>query len=125
MRSKAPLVIIEQLVMLLVFALSAAICVQIFALSERLSVQYEAEDRAVVEAECIAEEIKISGLSENETFYFDHDWNAVSEGDGEVYRVEVVLSESGSRFLGEGTITVYDQRGQQLCELPVAWQEDV
>lgn len=34
MRSKAPLVLMEQLVMVLVFALAAALCVQVFVLSD-------------------------------------------------------------------------------------------
>ena len=127
MRSKAPLVIIEQLVMLLVFALSAAICVQVFSLSDQLSVKYEAEDQAVLKAECMAEEIKVSGLSDNKIVYFDSDWKelSVQEGAGATYKAEAVPAESGSPLLGRATITVYGQKGQTLCVLPVAWQEDI
>ena len=37
MHSKAPLALMEQIIMLLVFALSAALCLQVFALSGRIS----------------------------------------------------------------------------------------
>ena len=47
MKSRAPLVMMEQLVMVLVFALAAAVCVRIFALSDRLSLENETRDRAV------------------------------------------------------------------------------
>ena len=37
MKSKAPLALMEQMVMLLVFALAAALCLQAFVQSDRLS----------------------------------------------------------------------------------------
>ena len=45
MRSKAPLVMMEQMVMLLVFALAAALCLQAFVKSDQLSQQGEVRDR--------------------------------------------------------------------------------
>lgn len=61
MRSKAPLVLMEQLVMLLVFALAAAVCIRAFALSERIAEDNAALDRAVQEAERAAELWKSGG----------------------------------------------------------------
>ena len=58
MRSKAPLVLMEQLVMVLVFALAAALCVQVFVLSDQTSRSHEARDRAVVAAQNAAENLK-------------------------------------------------------------------
>ena len=58
MRSKAPLALMEQLVMVLVFALAAALCVQAFVLSDQTSRRNEARDRAVLEAQNAAEELK-------------------------------------------------------------------
>ena len=48
MRSKAPLAMMEQMVMVLVFALAAALCLQAFVKSDRMSKEMEARDRAVV-----------------------------------------------------------------------------
>ena len=50
MRSKAPLILMEQMVMLLVFALAAALCLQAFVKSDALSSRGEARDRALLEA---------------------------------------------------------------------------
>ena len=48
MRSKAPLALMEQLVMVLVFALAAALCVQVFGLSGQTSRWNDSRDRALV-----------------------------------------------------------------------------
>ena len=61
MRSKAPLALLEQLVMLLVFALAAALCVRAFALAEQNSKWNEARDRAVLETQNAAEILKHRG----------------------------------------------------------------
>ena len=47
MRSKAPLVMMEQMVMLLVFALAAALCLQAFVQSDLLSKDIASRDRAI------------------------------------------------------------------------------
>ena len=47
MKSKAPLLLMEQMVMLLVFALAAALCLQAFVKSDGLSRRSEARDRAM------------------------------------------------------------------------------
>ena len=41
MKSKAPLMLMEQMIMLLVFALAAALCLQAFVKSEQLSSRSE------------------------------------------------------------------------------------
>ena len=48
MKSKAPLLLMEQMVMLLVFALAAALCLQAFVRSEAMSRESEARDHAAV-----------------------------------------------------------------------------
>jgi len=61
MRSKAPLLLMEQLIMVLVFALAAAVCVQAFVLSDRISRRSAARDQAVIAAESMAEQWKACG----------------------------------------------------------------
>ena len=58
MRNKAPLALMEQLMMVLVFALAAALCLQVFIFSDRASRRKEAVNRAVLEAQNAAEELK-------------------------------------------------------------------
>ena len=61
MRSKAPLTLMEQVLMILVFALAAALCVQVFVFSGQSSRRNEARDRAVLEAQNAAETLKSVG----------------------------------------------------------------
>lgn len=63
MRSKAPLVLIEQMIMLLVFALAAALCLQAFVKADGISMQGENRSYAVVAAQNAAEVIRHSGGS--------------------------------------------------------------
>ncbi len=58
MKSKAPLVLMEQMVMLLVFALASALCLQAFVKSDDLSQRSAARDRAAVEAQNAAETLR-------------------------------------------------------------------
>ncbi len=61
MRSKAPLILMEQMVMLLVFALAAALCLQAFVKSDELSARGEARDRAAVLCQTAAETVRHYG----------------------------------------------------------------
>ena len=86
MKSRAPLALMEQIVMVLVFALAAAICLQAFVASGKLSRQAEERGRAVVEAQNMAEALKYDGCvsylrerngnTGTEVFY-NADWEAV------------------------------------------------
>ena len=58
MKSKAPLPLMEQLIMVLVFALTAALCLQGFSLADRFSNHQEAQAKAVVMAQNAAEMLK-------------------------------------------------------------------
>ncbi len=72
MRSRTPLVLMEQLVMVLVFALSAAFCLRIFVLSDRISRENEATTHAALLAQNTAELLKGRGSS----------WEQVLEAQG-------------------------------------------
>ena len=50
MRSKAPLALMEQVVMVLVFALATALCLQVFVFSNQVSKRNAAIDHAVLDA---------------------------------------------------------------------------
>ena len=135
MKSKAPLVLMEQLVMVLVFALSAAVCLQVFALSGRLSRTCEARDRAAVMAQNAAETLKACGGDYDEaaqrlggcwdgqtwTVGYDANWDR-TEGEA-VYCLSVTPGESGQKLLGMAEIAVYDGDEGELFSLYTAWQE--
>ena len=58
MKSKAPLVMMEQIVMVLIFALAAALCLQTFVLSGKISKNTEELNRASIETQNVAESLK-------------------------------------------------------------------
>jgi hypothetical protein len=135
----------EQLVMVLVFALAAALCVQVFVLSDQTSRRYEARDRAVLEAQNAAELLKSStgDMAERETeaarqlggnyeqgilrVDYNENWEPVTEGDG-AYRLTVQgeaaevpeLSMAVVRVTSGGAL---ENEPEVLFELEVAWQE--
>ena len=58
MRSKAPLALMEQMIMVLVFALAAALCLRAFVLSDSMSIENERRDNGVLLAQNAAEVYK-------------------------------------------------------------------
>ena len=62
MKSKSPLVMLEQLIMILVFALAAALCLQAFALADSQSKTTIVRDAAIIEVQQAAEALAV-GLS--------------------------------------------------------------
>ena len=114
MKSKAPLMLMEQMVMLLVFALAAALCLQAFVKADEISKQAEARDRAVLLCQTVAEELKESGEKDqlvlsamaarldadvvfpNESFIlcYDQDWQRTSAENEIVYMLGVSAMDS-------------------------------
>lgn len=147
MKSKAPLVMMEQMVMILVFALAAALCLQAFVLSDSISQENQRRDQAALLCQNLAEECKALGygqtdshplLTEGETadgpglslvvlsgpastFYYDENGQPTEEPG--LYRLEAVWLPSEYAALNRGQITAYDQEsGKELFSLEFAWQ---
>ena len=149
MRSKAPLALMEQLVMVLVFALAAALCLQVFVLSNQTSRRSAAIDRAVLECQNAAETLKATGLDMAEAqkvlmvqmggtmsqgllqVCYDEDWNRLP---GNTDNCAYVLDVQGVRAEVEGLMKAHIRvaavedisvggSGESLFELTVAWQE--
>ena len=134
MRSKAPLVMMEQLVMVLVFALTAALCVQVFVLSEKLSVKTSATDKASMMAQNVAERIKNDNPKEFLkasdavpvgqgiwVMYFNETWN-VSGEESATYYMEIQMEEE-TVYLWQIRIMVFTKDGMELFSIPVASQK--
>ena len=132
MRSKAPLALMEQVVMVLVFALAAVLCLKVFVFAEQMSLRNEAVDRAVAEARNAAEALKGENLEYFETMgaeqdgnggfviWYHEDWTAAESGSG-AYRLEVSRSRQ-DEFLWSGEAAVFTADGEALFRLPVAGQ---
>ena len=148
MKSKAPLLLMEQMVMLVVFALAAALCVQAFVRSDASSRRNEVRDKSVVLCQNAAELIQHSGdveaaqsqlhgeVYENNGVYhafYDEDMNYLNSIPGcgtgmpeAVYRLEVTPEDTGVGGLGRARIEVLSIRdGSSIFAIEVAWQEEV
>ena len=137
MRSKAPLALMEQTIMVLVFALAAALCLRVFVWSNAQSLQARNRDQAALLCQSAAEAVRHAGSLEaaKDRFgmewgqdstlllYYDKDWNPVSGLDGAycmTVQREPDLEEPG---LGRASVRVSEAEGETLFELPIAWQE--
>lgn len=140
MKSKAPLLLMEQMVMLLVFALAAALCLQAFVKSDGLSDRSERRDRAITAAQTAAETVRhcrgdmsqVAALLGTDSYtdtsvmvVYDRDWNLA--GDTMRYMLGVALQDSGVDGLGTAQVWVRDEAfwgdEAELLRFDVTWQE--
>ena len=145
-KSKAPLVMLEQMVMLLVFALAAALCLQAFVLSDASSRKSEARDRAALLCQSMAEEMRLNGGSapeaatavlgdgwQCETGLFiiplNEDMTAYTESgfpyEEAPYRLEVYAPSYQASGLDGADIHVMTPDRETLFSLEVMWQVEV
>ena len=137
MRTKSPLALMEQLVMVLVFALAAALCLQVFVLADKTSRHNADVDNAVLLAQNTAETLKAYGGVEEAkeatggeirqmmwSAYYDEDLNLVPDQASACYVVDTLPGNSGVEGLGQAYIEVFRQDGNRgLFSITVAWQE--
>ena len=123
MKNRAFLPLIEQIVMIVVFAIISAVCLKGFAVARYISVETERKDNAVILAQNTAEMLKTRKDLTNETItYYGKDLKQTE--DTPEYTVVSKAIENGDPLLGEATVQVF--HGQELLfELAVGWQEDV
>ena len=137
MKSKAPLMLMEQMIMLLVFALAAALCMQAFVKSDSLSKGSEARDSAVLAVQSAAEALRYSQgdfaqaaeILETEQYDQDslqvdytEDWTPAE--DTMRYTLGAGRADSGQPGLGKATVWVRDEAADtELFRIEVAWQE--
>lgn len=142
MKSKASLTLMEQTVMVLVFALAAAVCMQAFVKADHISVRSEEKGYAALAAQDAAELLKhsggnmghalsqaaelLDGTYEQGILYLDYDadWNPTKQ-DG-VYRLTatgVPVEEPGLRKALVQVVTEDTEDLELLFELEVAWLE--
>ena len=137
MRSKTPLALMEQVVMVLVFALAAALCLKVFVFSNQMSQRNETVDHAVLLAQNTAETIKACGGVEEArdalggdirqtlwSAYYNEDLTPAEDADTACYHVDVLPQNSGVEGLGQAHIEVFlRNESEGLFALSVAWQE--
>ena len=112
MKSKASLVLMEQLVMLLVFALAAAFCLQAFVRADAISRQTARRDEAVLIAQSAAEILRATGDPEL----------AKKEAESSGYQLVIEKEMAQVQGLCQATVMVYDQN-EAVFSLRTGWQE--
>lgn len=146
-RSKTSLLLMEQLVTLLIFALAAAVCLQVFVKADGLSRDMEARDKAAVICQNAAETVQYCGgdleaaLTQmsgapagwRDGFGYFESYDADGEplpGDGTrrsaSYTLRAQAVDSGVPGLGKAKITYYQWNHgtmEELFSLETAWQE--
>ena len=133
MRNKAPLAIIEQVLMLLVFALATVLCLKAFVWADTRSLESAQRDKAIVQAQSAAETLKSCGdyaLSaelfggtwdeNNWIVQYDSDWNQTTS-DG-AFILKVSPQESKLKYLSTASVEVFKD-DTNLASLHVSWQE--
>jgi hypothetical protein len=112
MKSKASLLLMEQLVMVLVFALAAALCLQVFVKAKEISEETARQDQAVILARNGAELLKAT----------HGDVSAAEALAQNGYQMTVRLPQSQQPGLSRAEIDV--SFGEELLfSLETGWQE--
>lgn len=125
-RSKAPLALMEQIIMILVFALASAVCLQAFVYSDRLSKADEQKQSAMVLAQQVTEYCKSS--KGNMDWICDVLNGEVTEGGMRVddqeknMTVSLVLTEQ-SEYLQKARVAVCTFDGEEIYAVDIAYQK--
>ncbi len=130
MNNKTPLFLMEQLIMILVFSLTAALCLQGFALANRLSRRQEARTNGVLYTQNMAELLKsTSGNYEKAVNRFSHLTPECSVCLGEGIADEdfgsmllITPLESETPFFASARIQYFFE-GDSIFEITAGWQE--
>ena len=135
MKSRAPLALMEQTVMVLVFALAAALCLRAFVLADGISRRVEATDRAVLWAESAADTLtarngdlaqaaaELGGNLDGQRWIIPLDETWQETAGESAYTLTVQPVESDQPLLGKAQIDVAEKNGESLFSLEVCWQE--
>lgn len=139
MKNRTPLLFMEQVVMILVFSLAAAVCVQAFVLSNTISKRSAARDQAVVQAQSAAavyqkcrgdgqSAARISGGAVKNgswVIYWDSNWKKTGLKDA-AYCLKITPLDSDQKKLGQADVSVTALRknkSEKLTGFSIAWQE--
>ena len=127
MKSKTPLTLLELLVMILIFSITAALCVQVFVTADRWSRENALRDQAILSVQTVAERVKVMEgelPEENWTILFDAEGQPVAKSEEAVYDVTVEKTSSGHPLLGTAVVkaTAFNEN-EELFRITVAWQE--
>ncbi len=129
-RSKAPLALMEQIIMILVFALASAVCMQAFVYSNELSkdgakkeqastyVQEAAELCKVYQGDFTALEEKLGGALENGTLVVSY-----AEENMKVVLEKQPVSGENNLFMEKAKVYAKEEDDEVIFSVEIAWQK--
>jgi Tfp pilus assembly protein PilV len=82
--SKTAIFLFELMVVILVFLIASAACVEIFAGAYRSGAESKDLTMAVLKAESIAEEFKAGVAQPEDDLLFDREWQALTDGNEDI-----------------------------------------
>lgn len=122
MKQRMPKMLIELSVMLLVFALAAALCLKAFVWADTASRQQEHKERAWQQLQNHAQTIQADPRGDWESqLCFDEHWQLTQSAPA--FLLEVKQEEPSQPLLGAATVTVRTAEGQILAQSRICWQE--
>ena len=136
-KSKAPLNLMEQVVMILIFAFAAALCVQAFVLADTMSKEAYARDKAAMISQTMAETVKsqhgdmekaavllgemAEATQEGLFMFYDSAWEATDKASAK-YIICMEVKEADD-YISKGEINVLAAEEEEIIfTLPVSWQ---
>ena len=126
-RSKAPLALMEQIIMILVFALASAICLQAFVYADHLSRSGEQKHTAMTKAQQVAEYCK---ANRGDLDQLCEVLSGERTGEGMIIRypeedMVVSLELAGSTgYLQRAKVSVSDPQGEEVYAIDIAYQRE-
>lgn len=125
-KSKAPLALMEQLIMILVFAVAAAVCMQAFVYSDHVSRESEQRDLALTMAQevienCKAENGDLDAVCQNIRANRTENGLLYPHAKEDI-QVELQITES-TDYLESATVIAKNDAGEELCLIRTAWQK--
>lgn len=124
MKNKAPLALLEQVIMLLVLAVAAAVCLHLFASAGVQAEQNRLQDRAMEQAQNTAEVLKShTGDMEKAALLTGGSYeNGVLTVSDSGFTVTAEPIPQDNPLLGMAQVTAASE-GEILAQLTVCWQE--
>ena len=123
MKSKAPLSLMEQLIMLVVFALAAALCLQVFVLSGSVSCDSETKITKSCHGdfESISHILGGTDVAGCWQLGYDENWTSTSPAQA-CYLVNIAPAATDIPTLGSAVVSAHSEKGT-LFSVTVSWQE--
>lgn len=126
-RSKAPLALMEQIIMILVFAIASAVCLQAFVYSDNLSKKGDRTEMAANRAQTVTEYCKdkkgnldavcelLGGKRQEKGLVISYE--------EEEMKLTLQVTES-TPYMEKAVLRVQEEDGEELYNMEVAWQKE-